>query len=172
MFGRPRLDGHLVARLALGLGLSLAASTTLVAGGRDSNQPIYNLVAVGRGPGKILLATLASPADKLEWRFREIPVSPSESTLRDVELSAGGTKALVVFSDGTPRVFDLTRRITEIGVHTTAPPQHRLPQQRFPFSSNGEVWPARRSGRLRQRRLHRGKGRCRPRGWPRALCPQ
>ncbi len=140
MLGRGRLYVHLVVGFALGLGLLLDASSVVLAAYRDpSAQPLYDIVAVGRGRGKILLATLASPADKLEWRFREIPVSPLDGTVDEVELSAGGTKALVVFSNGTPRVFDLTKRITGIGASDPSPPQHHLPQQRFPFLSNGKV---------------------------------
>jgi hypothetical protein len=56
-----------------------------------------------------------------------------------VGFSAGGTKALVDFSDGTPRVFDLTKGITGIAPSGPPLPQHRLPQQRFPLLSNGEV---------------------------------
>jgi hypothetical protein len=125
--------------LALGVVFVLAASTTLPAGDRHSAQSLYDLVAVGHGPGKVLLATLAGQADKLVWRFREIPVSPSAGTVQDVELSVGGTKLLVVFPDGTPRVLDLTKRITGIGAKDLSPPQHRLPQDRFPFLSNGKV---------------------------------
>jgi hypothetical protein len=127
-------------RFALGLGLLLGASGVVLAADRDpSGQPLYDIVAVGSGRGKILLATLASPADKLEWRFRTIPISPSDTTVRDVELSTSGTKALVVFADGTARVFDLTKRITGIAASDPSPPQHRLLQQRFPFSSDGKV---------------------------------
>ena len=51
----------------------------------------------------------------------------------------GGTEALVIFSDGTPRVFDLTKRITGINSTDAFPSQHHLPGQRFPYASNGKV---------------------------------
>ncbi len=95
------------------LGLILAASPAVFGGDRDPvEQRLYDFVAVGRSRGKILLATLATPADNLLWRFREIPVSPPESTVREVTLSEDGTKALIVFPNGSPRIFDLTKRIT------------------------------------------------------------
>jgi len=104
------------------------------------DQPIYDVVAVGRAPGKILLATPAVPAEKLVWRFREIPVSPSDSgTVRAVTLSPGGTKALVIFSNGTPQIFDLTQRITGINSKDVFPSQHHLSGQMFPYASNGKV---------------------------------
>jgi len=137
---RGRLEAHRFAALARGIGLLLVTSSMALAAGSDPfGQRLYDIVAVGRGRGKILLATLASPANKLQWRFREIPVSRSDSLVQEVELSAGGTKALVVFSDGTARVFDLTKRIAGIAPSVPSPPQHRLPQQRFPFLSNGEA---------------------------------
>jgi hypothetical protein len=140
MLNRYRLDVHLFARIGLGIILSVAASRMALADERaPSNQLINDIVAVGRGSGKILLATLASPANKLQWRFREIPVAPSGTVVRDVQLSGSGTKALVVFADGTPRVFDLTERITGIGARDSPPVQHRLPGLRFVTLSNGKA---------------------------------
>jgi hypothetical protein len=140
MLNRHRLDVHLLASIGFGLFFLMAASRMAHAKDRDpSNQLIYDIVGVGRGSGKIVLATLASPAAKMQWRLREIPVAPSGTVVRDVQLSVSGTKALVVFADGTPRVFDLTKRIT--GINATDPPdlQHRLPSQRFVTLSNGKA---------------------------------
>ena len=124
----------------LGLNALLLSSRGIVAAERDPvDQPLYEIVAVGRGQGQILLATLASPAEQVEWRFRRIPVSPSHKTVSDVVLSLGGTKVLVVFSDGTSNVLDLTERITGISAGDVPSPQHRLPHQVFPFAKNGEV---------------------------------
>ena len=81
---------------------------------------------------------MASPANKMQWRFREIPVGPSGGLVRDVQLSVSGTKALVVFADGTPHVYDLTQRITGIGAHDQLSSQHRLPGQLFVYSANGK----------------------------------
>ena len=140
MLNRRRLEAHLFAVFALALSLFLVTSRVLLAASRDPvDRPLYDIVAVGRGRGQILLATLASPSEKLQWRFRRIPVSPPNKTVTDVVLSTGGTKALVVFSDGTPHVLDLTKRITGIGAGDVPSPQHRLPQQVFPLAKNGEV---------------------------------
>jgi hypothetical protein len=140
MLSRGSTEVRRTVALALGLALLFATPSGLLAGNRDPvDQPLYTIVAVGRGRGQILLATMASPSEKLQWRFRRIPVSPSDKTVGDVRLSAGGTKALVVFPDGTPRVFDLTKRITGISASDVSSPQHRLPQQVFPFAKDGEV---------------------------------
>lgn len=130
---------RLFAKFVIGFGLILFASSAIFGEEHDPGQPLYDIVAVGRGRGQIFLATLAAPADKLSWRIRKIPVSPSDSTVRDVVLSATGTKALVVFSDGTPRIFDLTKRVTGINASDIFPPQHRLTKQIFPYSSMGRV---------------------------------
>jgi hypothetical protein len=130
---------RLFAKLAITLGIILAANSAIFGADRDAGQPLYDIVAVGRGRGQIVLATLAAPVDRLSWRVRRIPVSPPDSTVHDVVLSASGTKALVVFSDGTPRIFDLTKRITGISAGDAFPPQHRLTSQLFPYASKGKV---------------------------------
>jgi len=131
---------YILLAFVLGFSALLLGSGKMVAAERDPvDQPLYEIVAVGRGQGQILLATLASPAEHVEWRFRRIPVSPSDKTVSNVVLSLGGTKALVVFSDGTSHVLDLTKRITGISAGDVPSPQHRLPQQVFPFEKNGEV---------------------------------
>ena len=90
---------NLLLSLVLDLGLVFAINSTALGGNRDPvGQPICDVVAVGRSHGKILLATLAKPSEKLEWPFREIPVFPRDSRPHDVVLSAGGAKALVIFS--------------------------------------------------------------------------
>lgn len=139
MSDRPRLGTKFLVRFALWFGLMLAASLPLHGRSRDPvDQPFYDIVAVGRGRGQILLATLASPSEKLQWRFRKIPVSPSDMTVADVVPSAGGTKALVVFADGTSHVLDLTKRITGISAGDVPSPQHRLPQQFSPTRKTGK----------------------------------
>jgi hypothetical protein len=140
MLNRGSLVVNLLVAFAWGLAFILTTSRMVLAAGSDPpGRPIYDIVAVGRGQGQILLATPASPSEKLQWRFRKIPVSPSDKTVTDVVLSAGGTKALVVFADGTPHVLDLTKRITGISVADAPSLQHRLPQQVFPYAKNGEV---------------------------------
>src|ERR1017187_4327749 len=136
---------HLLIRLSLGLGLLFVANSVVAdstARGEDHDSlshPLNDIVAVGRGGGKILLANLAEPVARLQWRFREIPVSPSSTAIVDVELSTDGTKALVVFADGAPRVLDLTERITRISVGDAFASQHRLPHQLFPYAAEERV---------------------------------
>ena len=131
---------HLLIRLSLGLGLLLVADSTALGEDPDSlSQPLNDIVAVGRGGGEILLANLAQPVARLQWRFREIAVSPSSAAIVDVELSTDGTKALVVFADGAPRVLDLTERITRISVGDVFASQHRLPRQLFPYAAEERV---------------------------------
>jgi hypothetical protein len=140
MLNRARRNFQYFLIITLGLSGLFVTSSALVAAGRDPvDKPLYEIVAMGRGPGRILLATLASPAEKLQWRFRRIPVSSADKSVADLALSADGTKALVVFSDGTPHVLDLTKGITGISSIEIPPPQHRLPQQIFPSVKNGEV---------------------------------
>jgi len=140
MLNRRGPVAALFASSTLGLIIELLISSVVPAADRGlTGQPLYDIVAVGHGQGQILLATLASPPKELQWRFRQIPFSPSDKTAADAVLSASGTKALVVFADGTPRVLDLTKRITEISASEVPSPQHRLPQQIFPYSNNGEI---------------------------------
>jgi hypothetical protein len=124
------------------LALTLAFSVSFSAQGSQRptpNNPLYDIVAVGRARGEILLAAVAEPANKLEWRFRKITISAPGEVPRELVLSAGGTKAMVIFADGTPRVFDLTRRIDSIDSGDPAAAQHRLPQQLFPYENQGTV---------------------------------
>jgi hypothetical protein len=140
MLNRVRRNAYLSYAFVLGLIALFVFSRELFAVGRDAiDQPLYEIVAVGRGQGKIILATLASPSEKLAWRFRRIPVSPADKTVADFVLSGSGTKAFVVFSDGSPHVIDLTKRITGIASSDVPSPQHRLPQQIFAYTKNGEV---------------------------------
>ena len=140
MLNYARRNGQLFLALTLVIAIVFSKSSVLHAAGRDPvDQPLYDIVAVGRGQGQILLATLASPAEHLQWRFRKIPFSSPDKTTADVILSVSGTKALVAFSNGSVQVLDLTERITGIGSGDAPPFQHRLPQQIFPYAKNGEV---------------------------------
>src|SRR4029077_2808658 len=95
MLDHCRIETYLFAKIAFLLGIAAGATSGAFAAGRDSsNLPLQDIVAIGRGGGKVLLATLASPTDKMQWRFREIPVAPSSAVVRDVQLSVSGTKAL------------------------------------------------------------------------------
>ncbi len=116
----------------------LAFAPAVLSGKREiPNQPIFDIVAVGRGPGQIVLATPAAPSAKMEWRFRRISISPPKETVRDVVLSPSGTKALVDFGDGQRTILDLTKPVSEIREGDSPAPQHRLAQARFPFSRDG-----------------------------------
>jgi hypothetical protein len=102
-------------------------------------MPIYDVVAVGVGRDEIVFATLAIPSGGLQWRFRTIHLSSNVPPIRAVQLSQGGTKALVVFNDGTERVLDLTEKIDRLEAHTAPAPKHRLPNQFFPVSRNNQT---------------------------------
>ena len=96
---KGRSDLGRVSRFTMVLGLILAAAPLGRGADRAAiDQPIYDVVAVGRAPGKILLATPAVPAEKLVWRFREISVSPSDSGTVADHSCRSGTEALVIFS--------------------------------------------------------------------------
>ena len=124
----------------LGLLCQLCPASTASAARRDAvREPIYDIVAVGLGRGRILLATPVRSGSGLVWRVRRIAISAHGDTAHSVALSATGTKALVVFADGTPRVVDLTMRTTEIAPDSLLPSQHRLHRQRFPFAAGGKV---------------------------------
>lgn len=130
----------LAVRLALALGFVLLAGPAVFSGDREAlNNPLYDVVAVGRGRGQILLATLAAPSQKLEWRFRRISILPAGQPVSSVVLSQDGTEALVVFGNGASRILDLTKPITAIDAQEVPTAQHRLPQARFPITANGEV---------------------------------
>jgi hypothetical protein len=140
MLRKTRPAPLLAVRLALAFAFLLLAGPLAFSNNRDlQNEPLYNIVAVGRGRGEILLATLAAPPQNLEWRFRRIAVPPAGQTVSSVVLSADGSKALVVFGTGASRMLDLTKPITAIGAQDVPAPQHRSPLARFPRSSGGEV---------------------------------
>jgi hypothetical protein len=121
-------------------GLVLSASSALFCVAADSSAaPLYDTVAVGWGKERVQFATLAKPAGRLEWRYRSIPLSPPANDVSAVELSLGGTKALVVPAQGAPRVLDLTRRIAGIDVAQAMAFQHRLPHQLFPYAADGKI---------------------------------
>jgi hypothetical protein len=128
---------HRRVRWRVILVLVVAASSVALAAPVDPS--LDGIVAVGRANGKIVLATLAKPVERLEWRFREIPISPDSTVVADVDLSGDATKALVSFADGPPQVLDLTERITGISFAETAAAQHSSPGQLFPYASNGKV---------------------------------
>jgi hypothetical protein len=140
MFNRRRPYVDVLVAVALGLASWIIPTPAVRADGRDApDQPIYDVVAVGRAKGEILLATPAQHFENLAWRFRRIPLSPSDGTPRDLVLSSDGSKALVVFSDGTTRVLDLTERIVRLDEKQDLPIQHRLPKQVFPYADNSKV---------------------------------
>ena len=134
---RARRIWLLAARLFLAFGVLLVVQPVIRAA--SQNQPLYDVVAVGRGRGQIVLATLAAPPHKLQWRLRKILVRPSSQVVAEVVLSADGTKALVVLGGGSWRILDLTMPIAAISAEDVPAPQHRLPQGRFPLAAGEEV---------------------------------
>jgi len=138
--GKPGHTAVLGIGCILGLICQLCPAPTASAAQHDAaREPLYDIVAVGLGRGRILLATPVRSGSDLVWRVRRIALSAHGDTARSVTLSATGTKAFVVFADGTRGVVDLTLRITEIGPDRLPPPQHRLRGQRFPFATGGKV---------------------------------
>ncbi len=105
---------------------------------RPTTDPLYDIVAVGRGAGKIILATLAGPSGTYHWRFRTILLS-KDARVSNVLLSKGATKALIVFADGTSRVLDLTERVSAVGPAEIQTAQHKLPSQLFAVSQANQT---------------------------------
>ena len=99
-----------------------------------SENPIYDIVAVGLGPEGIVLATPAKPFSDLRWRFRSIPLATGGPRVKAVTLSRGGTKALVVFNDGGEQILDLTEKLVSLEAEKIQAPRHHLPGQYFPVS--------------------------------------
>lgn len=106
---------------------------------RPTPNPLYDVVAVGRGPGKILLATPARPFSDYRWRFRAIPLRPEGAGAEQVELSRSATKALVVMTGGAERVFDLTDKVEGISAVQTPALLHHLPGQLFAVTRGEQV---------------------------------
>lgn len=102
-------------------------------------MPLYDLVAVGVGRDEIVLATLAIPSAGTRWRFRTIHLSSDVPPVRTVQLSRGGTKALVAFNDGSERIIDLTEKIERLDAGTVQKSNHRLPNQFFVVSRNNQT---------------------------------
>ncbi len=119
------------------LGLTLAASS-VAEQRRPAANPLYDVVAVGRAPGKIILATPALPLEASRWRFRSIPVRPAGAMPEAVMLSRSGTKLLVVLPGGATRVLDLTEKLSAFD-EAPQTPNHRLPGQWFPVANGGEI---------------------------------
>ncbi|HEX2713614.1 MAG TPA: hypothetical protein VHM88_15545, partial [Candidatus Acidoferrales bacterium] len=102
-------------------------------------NPLYDVVAVGRGAGKILLATPARPFSDFRWRFRTIPLRPDGASAEQVELSRSATKALVVMTGGAESVLDLTDKVEGITAGQTPALLHQLPGQLFAVTRGDEV---------------------------------
>ena len=80
-----------VAALAL---LMLAAGRLAADGRRPAPHPLYDIVAMGRSAGKIVLATPARPFEANQWRFRSLALLPAGTRPQTVVLSRSGTKVL------------------------------------------------------------------------------
>jgi len=106
---------------------------------RPAPNPFYDIVAVGRGAGKLVLATPAQPFSQHRWRFRSIPLRPESGTVQAVVLARSGTKALVVFPGGKELVLDLTTKLRAPGPSDTPAALHRLPGQFFPVTRGEQV---------------------------------
>jgi hypothetical protein len=106
---------------------------------RPAPDPLEDVVAVGRGPGKIILATRAKPLSAQRWRFRSISLLPTDARVQSVVLSRSGTEALVVFAGGSARVFDLTRKVETLAAGQAQAAQHHLPGQLYPVSRDEQI---------------------------------
>jgi hypothetical protein len=124
----------LVLLTALFSGVAIAAQKT-----RPAVSPLQDVVAVGRMPGRILLATPALPMSARTWRRRSIRVAPGDQEIEQAVLSRGGTKLLVVFDDGSRLVFDLTRKVSAIARSQPGSAQHRLAHELFPVQEQGRI---------------------------------
>jgi len=132
----------MLRKTAVTVGALAALALAVLASARDrrpTQNPLYDVVAVGRGSGKVVFATLAGPPGSYRWRFRTIPLMPETERVESILLSRSGTKALVVFSDGSSRTFDLTEKLSGIGPRVVQVAQHRLPGQLFPLARAGQV---------------------------------
>ena len=104
-----------------------------------TGQAIYDLVGVGFSSKEILLATPIGRSGQLAWRFRKIALTGLTEPPTSAVPSSSGTKLFVGLPTGKSVVVDLTERVTEIGVGSLPPSQHRLPQQRFPILVDGRI---------------------------------
>jgi len=125
-----------IAALAL---LTSGAVRLAAKEGHPAPNPLTEIVAVGRAPGRIALATPALPLAANRWRFRIIRLEPETEKAQAVVLSRSGTKILIVFADGSASILDLTQRITTIGAGQINQAQHRLPGQLFPVARAGRI---------------------------------
>jgi len=144
----PSVVGSLLTAISVG-----SLLTPLRAADREAADPLTDVVAVGRAPGRIVLATQAEPTSQNVWRYRTIPLGTGVAAKR-VELSRSGTKLLVELSDETILVVDLTQKVTTIRDPQATSSQHRLPGQVFRVVRDGKLCSVDDMGKLLE-------GRCR-----------
>ena len=123
---------------------------------KSPTNPLIDVVAVGRAPGKIVLATLAEPLSRNQWRYRTIALVSPNAKAERVELSRSGTKALVVLAGGTVTVVDLTAKVPTVGDGATPQAQHRLPGQFFAVPRDGKICLVDDAGRFEDSRCREG----------------
>ena len=125
---------------------------------RPGTNPLVDVVAVGRAPGRIVLATPAEPLSQNQWRYRTIALASPSTKAERVELSRSGTKLLLVLSDGRTQVVDLTQKVTAIGDGATPVSQHRLPGQFFTAVREGKVCLVDDLGQVEESRCREARG--------------
>ncbi len=106
---------------------------------RPAPDPLDDIVAVGHGAGRIVLATRGKPSSAQRWRFRTISLSPETANAQEVVLSRSGSKAVVVFPGGAASVLDLTQKLDAIVAGQPQGAQHRLPGQLFPVARGEQI---------------------------------
>ncbi len=129
----------MLKRAVLGLALGgLTVGIPVIAGeGRPAPNPLYDVVAVGRSRGQIILATPAAPFAEHRWRFRAVPLDAKAATPENVALARSGTKAVVVLPGGATEILDLTQKLSE--GKQSARAGYRLPGQWFPVAQRDTV---------------------------------
>jgi hypothetical protein len=129
----------MLKRAVLGLALGgLTAGIPVIAGeGRPAPNSLYDVVAVGRSRGQIILATPAAPRAEHRWRFRAVPLNAKAATPEGVALARSGTKIVVVLPGGTTEIVDLTQRLS--GEKPAGRAGYRLPGQWFPVAQRDTV---------------------------------
>ncbi len=122
------VPGKVVASLVLAFLFLLAGALPGAAGAKPAiPNALVDIVAVGCAPGRIVLATPALPLGAMNWRLRTIRLEPETENPREVVLSRGASKLLIVFADGSSGLADLTQKIKTIQEGHLPEAQHRLP---------------------------------------------
>jgi hypothetical protein len=114
--------------------LSLFAVSVAADSRHAATSPIYDVVAVGRRSGEIVLSTPALGKGE-HWRFRRIAVEPKDTLVKSAILSRSGTQLKVEYVGGHVRVYDLTVPLKTISDAAAPRLAHHLPEGDFPIEA-------------------------------------